>query len=66
MIAVSGLTAITPNPGRHSWAGWRPWYKADAEHDYELQFERRGVEDKCMQSEAGFQGFLGRKGSWVR
>ncbi len=24
MIAVSGLTAITPNPGRHSWAGWRP------------------------------------------
>jgi hypothetical protein len=28
MIAVSGLTAITPNPGRHSWAGWRPWLTA--------------------------------------
>ncbi len=23
MIAVSGVTAITPNPGRNSWAGWR-------------------------------------------
>jgi hypothetical protein len=41
-------------------------YRADAEHDYELQFELRGIEDKCMQSEAGFQGFLGRKGSLVR
>jgi hypothetical protein len=38
-------------------------YRADAEHDYELQFELRGIEDKCTQSEAGFQGFLGRMGS---
>ncbi len=22
MIAVSGVTATTPNPGRNSWAGW--------------------------------------------
>ena len=31
--------------------------------DYELQVELRGIEDKCAQSEAGFQGFLGRMGS---
>ncbi len=24
MMAVSRLTAIRPNPGRHSWAGGRP------------------------------------------
>ncbi len=42
---------------------WLVIYRADAEHDYELQFELRGIEDKWTQSKAGFQGFLGRKGS---
>jgi hypothetical protein len=26
MIAVSGVTATPPNPGRNSWAGWGRWY----------------------------------------
>ncbi len=41
---------------------WLTRYRADAEHDYELHFELRGIEDKCTQSGAGFQGFLGRMG----
>ncbi len=32
MIAVSGVTAITPNPGRNSWAGWRRWFLVKAVH----------------------------------
>ncbi len=30
MITVSGVTAITPNPGRNSWAGWRQWWEGRA------------------------------------
>ncbi len=42
---------------------WLVGYRANAEHDCELQFQLRGIEDKCTQSEAGLQGFLGRIGS---
>ena len=45
---------------------WLVRYRADAVHDYELQFEHHGIEDKCTQSEVEFPGFLGRKGSVVR
>jgi hypothetical protein len=41
-------------------------YKADAVHDYGLQFELHGIEDKCTQSEGEFLVFLGRKCSVVR
>ncbi len=36
MIAVSGVTATTPNPGRNSWAGWGRCLLVSSIHDIVL------------------------------